>query len=1318
MATYKQVNKSTNIVSVGRTAPVPRGRRTSNESLPVVLASDAPAIPVVEQNKVQSEVALSLLGIPRAEVALGIFADVNTYDVNPSEWSIEPIDRRQFTGAEEASGIRPFIYEGSSYSSNQYNWGLTHVPEEAGAMIEAPPGESAVLTSKRFFRYQPGRVSSATFGVKSSGSATKEVSKTNRNPSIKKYGIYDKFDGYYWETRAEGRGDQFGVTRRTQSIIDFRFHHKEFTTNTGVTNAQTTDYGITGKGKEPTEVSEAIMNSPIAYSVGSQIIIPGAYADLRKHFKRSTDIPQVGMTIQNITVSTANSPDQYGRAGHLACRDSSPLFRESTVITAVERDTSNNDMKISLNQPPIKGAIWSIGVGLTGNGAVNPGTADTDNASNTANGRNESPFGYNSTAAQIKEMGRKRLKFSFAGENLIVRDNLPLIHAAIYDPSMLKDRVEYEISSATNGPGVVTFERPASAAGYTGNDLIFKGARNFDDSPKGLYVQNVFSVGQLVEYTTDATSYGDSAGNSFLGTGVNNVFLISEVDALNNTIKLSELPTRAGNNSPKPVIFSNDSAVSSFGDTKHYIKTPVPFMFPEVEYTDTANNFNVSDTMFPYSRNFTVFDPTKTAGQTATTGTSHRGAKEQFGLIDTNLADTAGDLDNNKFEQYKADINDINSGLTCAAMAGGRHYNSAFETSNDKDPGGTAIDRRFHRKAAGWRYWIEENVKPEFWGVYEYKVPRSRFSFDSLNGGADESIFYGDVVTDGGKRRYPGQLTNEDVKSRTSVWDIDFGNVIMKKIEFSWYGAVGALFLAYVPVGSGEARWVRVHHLRCSNQLKTASLGNATLPLTYTVYGGGMPKQYGDPTLRTTNYSSGKSVSEFITKYGSSYYIDGGDRGTVRLFNYAQPSASKISTSKFKDEVMYKEDRGTTSNKFRIVAEASKTNREDMYFGATVKFGSGSATAIVNHVERRDSIRTDNGETVTAATENDTSPSGFITITLDRAMVLNSPVNFFIDAPYTVFGLQAKRNIQSSQDFLVRNRVQVYPTKLSVGMQTPGGGQKVTTTLSLQKNVIFQDSPVFNIYKTDADKQYKTVRFVGSDTDRNLKGSGLPTRLTSSNNSPLVRNTGIGERDGTNITYGGPHYSPASVGDKLYGWSRVTDGVTPFTLFGRLEVIGLGPRDNSPIWDFIPSDSYSGTVRFVENSYFTHAYQYYNDLGANNLGPGTDRGRLTAGITTLDQEIERLSSVKVSNEIRRPIPGTGNKVASFFLEDGSEYFDLQPYFDYNKDYISFPLTNIPDNVFIGATINADLSPSQYGMGGGSGESDSPRISASLTWEEQ
>jgi hypothetical protein len=65
---------------------------------------------------------------------------------------------------------------------------------------------TAVLTSKRFFRYQPGRVSAATFGVKSTVSpigAADDKSYTYdfaQNPIIRKYGIFDNFDGYYWET--------------------------------------------------------------------------------------------------------------------------------------------------------------------------------------------------------------------------------------------------------------------------------------------------------------------------------------------------------------------------------------------------------------------------------------------------------------------------------------------------------------------------------------------------------------------------------------------------------------------------------------------------------------------------------------------------------------------------------------------------------------------------------------------------------------------------------------------------------------------------------------------------------------------------------------------------------------------------------------------------------------------------------------------------------------------------------------------------------------------------------------------------------------
>ena len=132
------VNNNSAVVVVGRTAPVPPGQQKSEKSIPVVIANDQSTIPVAEQNKVQSEVALSLLGIPRSEVALGIFADVNTYDVNPTEWSADP----------EQFSILPNTDSYTDIPANQA-WGLSHVPSEAGALVEAPADKTAILTSKR-----------------------------------------------------------------------------------------------------------------------------------------------------------------------------------------------------------------------------------------------------------------------------------------------------------------------------------------------------------------------------------------------------------------------------------------------------------------------------------------------------------------------------------------------------------------------------------------------------------------------------------------------------------------------------------------------------------------------------------------------------------------------------------------------------------------------------------------------------------------------------------------------------------------------------------------------------------------------------------------------------------------------------------------------------------------------------------------------------------------------------------------------------------------------------------------------------------------
>ena len=184
-----ELKEGVSVVTVGRTAPIPPGPQLAANSLPVVIASDQEAVPVQVQNQQISEVSLSLLGIPRAEVALGIFADVTTYAINPNEWQ------------DEGAGT------------------VTHIPTESAARITvgtATTNAFEILSSKRFFRYQPGRVSAATFGIR--------VNTTTDRTDIKKFGAFDKRDGYYIEVQGGGQtaiGDKENnlyCVRRTSAL--------------------------------------------------------------------------------------------------------------------------------------------------------------------------------------------------------------------------------------------------------------------------------------------------------------------------------------------------------------------------------------------------------------------------------------------------------------------------------------------------------------------------------------------------------------------------------------------------------------------------------------------------------------------------------------------------------------------------------------------------------------------------------------------------------------------------------------------------------------------------------------------------------------------------------------------------------------------------------------------------------------------------------------------------------------------------------------------------------------------------------------------
>lgn len=975
MSSLTNVNNNAAVVVVGRTAPVPPGQQPASKSIPVVLASDQSPVPVVEQNKIASEVALSLLGIPRAEVALGIFADVNTYDVNPTEWSQQPEIRQELTAAAEPA------YAGFD---GVQGWGLKHIPEESGALIEAPADKVSVLTSKRFFRYQPGRVSSATFGVKTStipGDPNGEV----RNPTIRKYGAFDNFDGYYWETRDTGKGDQLVVVRRTTSLINE--NPLAFGT---LVNQQTDDFGLIGS--EP----------------------------------------------------SAGNPN--GTPGNL----------------------------------------------------------------------------------------------------VVLRDGLVHVHAAVYDPSLLKEETLHTVS------------------GVAGNAMTLAVADG-----------EVFN-GQHVTYETPET-------NAISGLTKQRIYKIINKTAPSSgtyTVQLSEI--------------TGNSAITLGSMTGvHQLKTPVPFIFPEIT---TAG---AGDVMWPLQRDFTI---------------------DQVALeTPVGFVNTATDI-----TTTAAQIASINDG---------------------------SIE-------AHWQNWVLWNVKPEFYRVYEFRVPRSRFSGDFLNGVSTtettqaQQVLYSDVVRTGAGDetiKRPGQQVIDEAAGVTlrndSIWNLDFNKVVMQKVEFSWYGAVGALFLAYVPVSNGEARWVRVHHMRASNQLKVASLGNATLPITYLVYGGGSEARYGYPNAAAGNKrlpNEFNTYSQYITKYGASYYIDGGDRGTVRLYSYSSPAAAEVYGSKYR---MLTTSVTGGNDPYLTINEAAPFNVNpavsDFYMGATVltsdPVDQGVKVVWVDAANKR--------------------------LHLNKA--LNSltgavRLDVLVDRPQIVYGVETKTQIVSSQGRAVRNRVQVYPTRLATGSAGTG-----TVSLQLRKNPIFQNFTA-----------YSGSLVLNAGTTHILKPEGQPTVLTLS----------------TTPTF--------ADGASTYGWFRAffTDDVNQrqFAVLGLLRRVGSA-------YTFTAEDSYSREVRIVGT--FLHAKNYDNDATPITTAP-------------IKSELERLSSIQIVNDLRTPIPGTGSQVTSFYIAQGGEQFDLATYFDYNKDYLSFPLTNKIDSLYLASTsvdryINIDGSGNPTG---------SPvlrsSVLASLTWEEQ
>ena len=1186
------VNNNAAVVVVGRTAPVPPGQQKSEKSIPVVIASDQATIPVAEQNKVQSEVALSLLGIPRSEVALGIFADVNTYDVNPTEWASTP---EQFVTVANSG-----VYAGIGQTMG---WGLSHIPEESGALIEAPADKTAVLTSKRFFRYQPGRVSSATFGVK-----TTIVDRTDdegtgvsiQNPCVRKYGIFDNFDGYYWESRNNGTDDNFCVVRRTQSLI----YENPLGFGNGA-GQQTQDYGrinpsdpLDPRGSESEDNATALQN-PAA--------TPKKFGDL--------------VIIRDNLMMT-----------HAGVYDPSLLQTEHQVgITSV---FDSRVISCAGLAKSITNAVYNITTGLM----------------------------VVTTAQEHGFEDGKYITLTGLGMTCYLNPSTPTIYP-----------------NRTTGYNIVSVN---SSTSFTVNVGVSTVPTFYVSGGHALGL----SAGQYVSY-----SKGNNTGiiTGFTDSGIYKVNSIS----LNTTTGVSTV-TLNNLDGTQLSGLTNVSGISS-----HVLITPVPFIQP------------TNGTLIASGR--TKYTTIKPTGMFPYMYSDADGNNE--GYIDTSLGSASA-------ATLKTQIDAVND-----------YY--------DK--------------------WINENVKKDYWNVYEYRIPRSRFSADRLDG-TTNTLFYSDSV---GSNR-PGEVvldedTGEELTD-TSIWDLDLTKVTMYKIEFSWYGAVGALFLAYVPVSNGEARWVRVHHLRASNQLKVASLGNATLPITYLVYGGGGENRYGytNTSRPQSTYSYG-SASEHIVKYGASYYIDGGDRGTVKLYSYSTPTSEEVYGSK---RIFYVNNGGGTgvaSTEFDLTNATSAT---DPYIigaaGITSSYYVGSKIATSDPLDQNIKI----------TYVNPTSGVQRLYLNAPLNSTSLSSVNVIVNRPNPLIGLKCRDFIQSSTGRNVRNRTQVYPTRLSTGSTG-------VVKLDLLKTPIFQtDSIVLNPIATgltlnsevNIGKRGKPTlvevplviytgahQFVSATTNGISKSAG--GSLTATTGTAYNGETGVltivttsshGLSNGNTVSfaegsltfkcsldnYSTNHSYPRStdpivgiftavtvtnsttftvnigaaraeyirdIGGGTYGYFRGyfenDPSQKPFSVLGYLENRGLDRTKD------VQDDGYYfySLNTTADNVILRTADPFLREENHNSVGD-------IVSSTTTEFTLNQLSSIKVNPQVRSPIPETGTPVTSIFVPASGQEYDLTPYFDYNKEYLSFPLTNKVESLYLCAS-----SSSTYNSG-----TPVADISASLTWEEQ
>lgn len=113
-------------------------------------------------------------------------------------------------------------------------------------------------------------------------------------------------------------------------------------------------------------------------------------------------------------------------------------------------------------------------------------------------------------------------------------------------------------------------------------------------------------------------------------------------------------------------------------------------------------------------------------------------------------------------------------------------------------------------------------------------------------------------------------------------------NLTMYRIRYSWYGASGADFWAYVPLDKtpkpGQPRWVRMHSFPIGDNLQFPSLKNPDKPITFRIY-------------RRADATGLPNVNAFISTFGTSFSIDAGDPTPAEIYSASSQVVSLTNTT-------------------------------------------------------------------------------------------------------------------------------------------------------------------------------------------------------------------------------------------------------------------------------------------------------------------------------------------------------------------------------------------------------------------------------------